>query len=68
MADKWKRSIDQCSKKSPKVLNMLPRERIEQTQNSLEHMFLEPECSTMNLKEDLQIEPSSAVDSKTKKR
>lgn len=67
MAGKRKKSIDQCSKKSTKVLNWLPREKIEHTQNSLEHMVLEPECSAMNLKEDLQIEPS-VVDSRTKKR
>ncbi|RLN04905.1 uncharacterized protein C2845_PM13G10080 [Panicum miliaceum] len=68
MVGKWKRSIDQCSKKSTKVLNRLPREKIEHTQNSLEHMVLEPECSPMNLKEDLRIEPSSAMGHKIKSR
>ncbi|CAO2206468.1 unnamed protein product [Urochloa humidicola] len=65
MVGKRKRSIDRCSHKST---NSLPREKIEHMQNSLEHMVLEPECSAMNLKEDLQIEPSSAEDSKRKKR
>ncbi|RLM61963.1 uncharacterized protein C2845_PM14G07330 [Panicum miliaceum] len=68
MVGKWKRSIDQCSNKSTKVLNRLPREKIEHTQNSLEHMVLEPEGSPMNLKEDLRIEPSSAMGRKIKNR
>ena len=67
MVGKWKRSIDQCSKKSTKVLNRLPREKIEHTQNSLEHMVIEPE-SPMNLKEDLRIEQSSAMSRKIKSR
>ncbi|XP_039853742.1 uncharacterized protein LOC120712091 isoform X6 [Panicum virgatum] len=67
MVGKWKRSIDQCSKKSTKVLNRFPREKIDHTQNSLEHMVIEPE-SPMNLKEDLRIEQSSAMSRKIKSR
>ena len=67
MVGKWKRSIDQCSKKSTKVLNRFSREKIDHTQNSLEHMVIEPE-SPMNLKEDLRIEQSSAMSRKIKSR
>ncbi|CAO2168764.1 unnamed protein product [Urochloa humidicola] len=63
-----KRSIDRFSRKSTKILNSLPGEKVEHTQYSLEHMVLEPECSAMDLKEDLPIEPSSVEDSKRKKR
>ncbi|CAL5011766.1 unnamed protein product [Urochloa decumbens] len=68
MVSKRKRSVDRCSKKSTKILNGLPREKIEHMQNSLKHIVLEPECSAMDLKEDLQVEPSSAEDSKRKMR
>ncbi|CAO2201380.1 unnamed protein product [Urochloa humidicola] len=68
MVGKRKRSIDRCSRKSTKILNSLPREKIEHMQNTLDHMVLERECSAMDLKEDLQIEPSFAEDSKRKRR
>ncbi|WVZ95369.1 hypothetical protein U9M48_041141 [Paspalum notatum var. saurae] len=58
MVSAQKGSIGQCSAPSTKVLDSLTSEKSKHTQNSLDHMVLEPEGSATSLKEHLQIEPS----------